>query len=152
SHEVHRDTFLLASRDRGGKFHSDKLEKWNVRVCPMSSFALAEADAGVLATWETEGQVSFARIDPESGKRSEPVAAPGAGHGRKHPVVAGNARKETILAWTEGTGWNRGGSLAWQVYDKDGKPTGERGRADGVPTWSLAAVFARPDGGFTVVY
>ena len=32
--------------------------------------------------------------------------------GRKHPVVAGNARGETILAWTEGVGWNRGGSVA----------------------------------------
>jgi hypothetical protein len=96
--------------------------------------------------------VSLARIDPETGKRSEPVSAPGAGRGRKHPAVAGNARKETILVWTEGTGWNRGGSLAWQVFDRDGKPTAERGRADGVPTWSLVAVFARPDGGFSILY
>ena len=73
-------------------------------------------------------------------------------HGRKHPALAGNARGETILAWTEGTGWNKGGSLAWQVYDKDGKPTAEHGRAAGVPTWSLVAVFARPDGGFTILY
>jgi hypothetical protein len=56
------------------------------------------------------------------------------------------------LDWTEGTGWNKGGALAWQVFDKDGKPTAERGRTDGVPVWSMAAVFARPDGGFTVLY
>jgi len=49
-------------------------------------------------------------------------------------------------------GWDRGGSVAWQVFDKDDKPTGASGRADGVPTWSLVAAFARPGGGFTVVY
>jgi RNA polymerase sigma factor (sigma-70 family) len=152
THEVNRDTYLLASMEQGSTFRGERLQKWNIRACPMSSFALAEVDAGVVAAWETEGQVYFARVDPHSHKRLEPVSAPGASRDRKHPVVAGNARKETILVWTEGTGWDRGGALAWQVFDKDGRPTAERGRTDGVPTWSLAAVFARPDGGFTIVY
>jgi hypothetical protein len=152
AHEVNRDTYLLASMDQGSTFQSECLHKWSIRACPMSSFALAAVDAGVVAAWETEGQVYFARVDPHSGKRSEPVSAPGAGRDRKHPVVAGNARKATILAWTEGTGWERGGAVAWQVFDKDGRPTAEKGRTDGVPTWSSVAVFARPDGGFTVVY
>jgi hypothetical protein len=56
------------------------------------------------------------------------------------------------LAWTEGMGWQKGGSVAWQIFDMVGKPKGEIGRARGVPVWSLVAVFARPDGGFTVVY
>ena len=66
--------------------------------------------------------------------------------------MAADARGQTILVWTEGVGWNRGGSVVWQVYDKDGKPTAEKGRADGVPTWSLVAAFARPDGSFVVLY
>jgi hypothetical protein len=49
-------------------------------------------------------------------------------------------------------GWKKGGILAWQIYDKDGRATQEHGKADGVPVWSLVAVFARPDGGFTIVY
>jgi RNA polymerase sigma factor (sigma-70 family) len=151
THEVDRDTYLLFSKD-GQKFQSDRLQKWNIRNCPMSSFVFAETKDNVLAAWETEEQVYFARIDPESGKRSDPVAAPGAGKGRKHPAVAGNAQGETIFVWTEGMGWNRGGAVAWQVYDKDGKPTAEKGRTDGVPTWSLVTVFARPDGGFTILY
>ena len=118
----------------------------------MSSFALAESPHTVLAGWETNGQVYFARIDPASGERSGPVAAPGPAKFRKHPVVAGNAEGEAILVWTEGMLWNRSGSLAWQVFHKDGRPTVEKGRDDGVPTWSLVAVFARPDGGFTIVY
>ncbi|MGA2607847.1 MAG: hypothetical protein ABSH01_10385 [Terriglobia bacterium] len=42
--------------------------------------------------------------------------------------------------------------VAWQAFDKNGKPEGAAGRVDGVPPWSLVAVFARPDGGFTLVY
>jgi hypothetical protein len=149
---VNRDTYLLTAKNRGAEFQSDDLHKWNVGTCPMSSFSLAEGNLGVLAAWETAGQVYFARIDPATGKPSLRRAAPGAGTGRKHPVVAANARGETILAWTEGMGWNRGGSVAWQVFDRDGQPTAESGRAAGVPTWSLVAVFPRADGGFTVVY
>jgi secreted PhoX family phosphatase len=114
--------------------------------------AFTEARAGTVAAWETKGQVYCARLDPSSGKPSAPLAAPGKARGRKHPVVAANAAGETILVWTEGMGWNRGGSLAWQVFDKAGKPTEKRGTAEGVPTWSLAAVYTRADGGFTIVY
>jgi len=49
-------------------------------------------------------------------------------------------------------GWKKGGRLAWQVYDKSGHATADRGQSDGVPAWSLVAAFARPDGGFTIVY
>ena len=85
-------------------------------------------------------------------KMSRQVAAPEKAKPAKLPAVAGNRRGESILAWTEGMGWNRGGSVAWQVFDADGKPTGENGRRDGVPVWSLVAVCARSDGGFTIIY
>jgi hypothetical protein len=85
-------------------------------------------------------------------KRLVPIAAPGEGKRRKYPVMAENVRGETILVWTEGMGWEKGGSVAWQVFDKDGKPTSEKGQKSGVPTWSLVAVFARPNGGFTILY
>jgi hypothetical protein len=66
--------------------------------------------------------------------------------------VAFNARGEMIVAWTEGTGWERGGALAWQVYDRAGKPTGERGRVDGgIPVWGLPAVVGT-DRGFTIIH
>jgi hypothetical protein len=149
---INRDTYLLISTDRGKKFQSDKVQEWKVGLCPMSSFALAEGKDVVLAAWETDGQVYCARIDPKSGKRSEPLPAPGEGKGRKHPVVAGNARGETILVWTEGMGWKRGGAVAWQVFDADGTPTAEKGRSDGVPTWSLVTVITRADGSFAVIY
>ena len=67
--------------------------------------------------------------------------------------MAGNTRGETLLGWTEGTGWQKGGSLAWQLFDRSGRPMEEKGRLEGaVPVWGLATAGARPDGGFTIVY
>jgi hypothetical protein len=150
--KVHRDAYLLVSRDHGASFRAEDLSPWEINACPMSSFVFAEGGGNVLAGWETNGQVSFVRVDPASGRHGEPIPAPGPVGGRKHPAVAANDRGESILVWTDGMGWSRGGGLSWQVFGQDGRPTAERGKAPGVPVWSLVAVFARPDGGFTVVY
>ena len=118
----------------------------------MSSASLADARPDVDAAWETKQEVFFARVDPRTSKVSMAVSPPGGG-GRKHPTVAGNARGEVLLAWAEGIGWQRGGSLAWQVFDREGQPVGEVGRvADGIPTWGLSTVAARPDGSFVIVH
>jgi hypothetical protein len=89
----------------------------------MSTMALVEGPNGVFAAWETDGQIYFARSKPGTANFTEPQAAPGAGRGRKHPALAIGARGEILLVWREGTGWQQGGALAWQVFDKDGKPT-----------------------------
>ena len=149
---VHRDVYLLTSKNAGKSFTDAKLQEWNVGACPMSTFALSEGRAGILAAWETGGQVQFVRIDPATQRPSAIVEAPGEARTRKHPAVAGNARGEVLFAWTEGMAWQRGGSVVWQIFDKDGKPTAERGRRVGVPAWSLVAAYARPDGGFTILY
>jgi hypothetical protein len=119
----------------------------------MSTYALADAPTGILAAWETDGQVQWLRMDPATGRRSDLVFAPGATEQRKHPVIAANARGETLLAWTEGTGWNKGGGLAWQLFGRDQKPLVQgQGRVGDVPAWSMGAVAVRPDGGFVIVY
>jgi len=38
------------------------------------------------------------------------------------------------------------------VFDKEGRPTAEKGRTDGVPVWSLPAAFNQSDGNFAIVY
>lgn len=150
SEKVNRDETLLISRNRGKDFDIAFTHPWKVASCPMSSAFFSEAKAGVLAAWETEGQVWFARVNPQTLEVSEPLSPPGSAR-RKHPVAVGNAQGETLLAWTEGTGWQKGGAVAWQLYDKAGKPT-KKGRADGVPVWSLVASLARPDGSFVIIY
>jgi hypothetical protein len=149
---VDRDMYLLSSDDRGRSFRGLRLHPWKLDTCPMSTATLGEAAGRVVAAWETMGQVYYAAISPASAGPASPVPAPGEGQGRKHPAVAVNAKGETLLAWTEGMGWKKGGVLAWQVFDRDGKPTGEKGVADGVPVWSLPTAAAAPGGGFTIIY
>lgn len=148
---VNRDMYLLASHDQGRTFSSERLDRWEAPACVMSTASLVPGDAAPLAAWETEGQVCLATID--EGLPTRRIEAPGATGGRKHPVAAANARGEVLLAWTDGMGWAKGGRVAWQRFDKRGRPvSGASGSADGVPTWSLVAVVARPDGGFTLIY
>jgi hypothetical protein len=150
---VNRDMTLIRSTDSGAQFRAESLSPWRTGICPMSSESLCDTDQGVLAAWETDGQVFFARIDPETMAVSSPTAPPGPGKGRKHPAVAASPTGEVILVWTEGTGWQKGGSLAWQLFDRSGKPKGKQERVEGgVPIWGLATVVARPEGGFLVIY
>ena len=144
--------YLLVSRDKGDTFHGEDISKWNVGSCVMSSESFSGSPKGVLAAWETEAQAYYGRIDPATGKISAQMAAPGAGENRKYPAVAANPQGETIFVWTEGKAWKKGGRVAWQVYDKSGAPTVDRGAADGVPAWSLVATLARPGGGFVILY
>jgi hypothetical protein len=148
-----RDMFLLASADSGKSYQGSLLHKWQINACPMSSEAFAEGPGSLYTAWDTNGQVYFARIQSGSATIEEPIPAPGHGKGRKHPALAVNAKGDVILVWTEGTGWQRGGSLAWQVYDKSGKATAEHGRVpNAIPVWGLPAVVAGPDEKFTILH
>ena len=152
SEKVNRDEVLLVSHDRGASFEMAYSHPWNVASCPMSSAWLASGKGGTLAAWETTGQVYFASADAKTFAVSKPIAPPGAAK-RKHPVAVANATDEVLLAWTEGTGWQRGGAVAWQSFDGSGMPTGEKGRvAGGVPVWGLVAAVARADGSFVVFH
>jgi len=117
----------------------------------MSTQAFAEGASGVFTAWETKGQIYMGRIDPDSGNVSSVTAAPGDDRTRKHPALAVGADGKVLVAWTEGTAWNKGGTGAWQVFGVDGQVIGSAGHADGVPVWGLVAAYARTDG-FTIVY
>ncbi|HYE75850.1 MAG TPA: sialidase family protein, partial [Blastocatellia bacterium] len=146
--QVNRDMYLLSSKDGGETFQGFRLHNWKINACPMSTSSFAHGPTGTFVAWETEGQVYYSSVN----QSSAPIAAPDNTGKRKHPVIAVNSQGEMLFVWTEGTGWKKGGSLAWQLYGKDGKPNGEKGEVAGVPVWGLAAVVARPDGGFTVFY
>jgi uncharacterized protein (TIGR01244 family) len=149
---VHRDAYALISHDRGSHFTGRKLEEWNVNACPMSTFSLGAAGSRLVAAWETDGQVRWTRLDTASDGPPKAVAPAGTPRTRKHPSVAVSPRGDTLLVWTEGTGWSKGGSLAWQRFDERGAAVGAIGRADGVPVWSLGAAIARRDGSFAILY
>ena len=150
--KIHRDMTLLVSDDHAKTFRAEKVAAWELNACPMSTNDLSEADGRVLAAWETMGQVYFDEINPRTFALSASFAAPGDAQDRKHPSVGANSRGQVLLAWTEGTAWSKGGSLAWQLYDEAGKPVGAEGHADGVPVWGLPSVVPERDGNFTVLY
>ncbi|MBK7997441.1 MAG: hypothetical protein IPK15_01580 [Verrucomicrobia bacterium] len=147
---MQRDMALLVSFDRGGSFRESFSHPWSVGMCPMSSANIASADNGTWAAWETAGRVQFARFSDADWK-PQPRAF-GALKGAKHPRVAVNRKGETLLVWTEGTGWQRGGSFAWQLLDAKGEPTAEKGKREGIPAWSYASAYARPDGDFVILH
>jgi hypothetical protein len=119
----------------------------------MSSEAFAEGPGGLYTAWDTEWQIYFTRVQPGKAAFETPKAVPGPGGNRKHPALAVNKNGDVIVVWTEGTAWNRGGDLAWQVYDKAGQPTAESGRRPGaIPVWGLPAVIAEANGRFTIFH
>ena len=147
----HRDMTLLVSTDGGQPFQAIYAHPWTVFTCPMSSASLAESRAGLVAAWETQQQVYWSWIQPGETKVADPVAPSGSGN-RKHPSVAVNTQGEVLLAWTEGTGWAKGGFLEWQVFDRDGHPISQKHRVAGLAAWSMPAAVARPNGNFVIVY
>jgi hypothetical protein len=142
---------LLLSPDGGKTFQASVLGPWKISMCPMSTMSLGEeTDGSLLAAWETEGQVWYSRISANSTDHTLALSPAGDAPklGRKHPaLVAGSKGSGLLMAWTEGTGWERGGSLAWECIN-----SGNSGRAEGVPVWGSVTAIAEPDGSFTVIY
>jgi hypothetical protein len=97
---------LLMSRDGGRTFSHRLLDPWAVAACPMSSGALVRESNATRAAWETDGTILTARV----GETSKPLAV-STGKAR-HPALAVNANGETLVSWSVGTGWKRGGELA----------------------------------------
>jgi len=143
TNRVNRDMFCLHSA-KSASMTGSKLQEWKIGSCPMSSMSLIEGPNGMVGAWETEGSIYFGRLGTST---AQPLQGPGRSGQCKHPSLAFNESGEMVLAWTEGTGWQRGGALAWQVYDAQGQPTGEKGRLEGaIPVWGLPSAVATKDG------
>jgi hypothetical protein len=77
---VHRDIYVITSKDRGTTFDGALLHRWEIDACPMSSMDFTENSKTIVGAWETGGQVYWARVGgrPEA---VQPVAAPGEKNG-----------------------------------------------------------------------
>lgn len=152
SEMVHRDIYLLASTNSGKTFKIIATDPWKVAKCVMSTVAFARSGDEILAAWETQEQIRLAALNPD-GSATDSISMPRAGTNRKHASIAVNSRGEFLVAWTEGTGWNTGGTVVWQVFNEERQPVvGQSGRFDGLPPWSVPAVFAAQDGSFKAIY
>jgi hypothetical protein len=153
---VNRDIYLLSSRDKGDTFKSFLLGPWNIGQCVMSTAAITEGpgDGALLCAWEQQTQVYVVALDRKTLQPiGKPNPVPGQGENRKHPAVAVNADGQYIVAWTERTRWAKGGDVAWQVFERNGRPiAGSAGRASDLPVWGVPAAAVTPQGGFVIFY
>jgi hypothetical protein len=153
SERVNRGMYALKSSDAGERFLAQQLDNWKISTCPMSSEAFAEGPDGAVAAWETEGQIYFSDDLFSKAKRGQFLRqAPGTGGNRQHPTLAFNKKGDMILVWAEGTGWQRGGAVAWQVYNRKFEPMESGRRPGAIPVWGLPAVVAEPNGDFTIFH
>jgi len=151
ANERTRDMILLSSADHGVEFRAATLSQWATRMCPMSTSSLWRGASTLVAATETRGRISVCKIDPVTLK-VEGIELPDSTESQRHPVVVGNRKGETLVAWTEGVTWGKGGSFKWQLFDPDGKPSEVRGRSEGVPAWSLISACEDADDSFRIFF
>jgi hypothetical protein len=153
---VNRDMYLLRAdvkslADPQGKAASGKVMSMQSATCVMSTADFARGPRGIVAAYEGPDAVGWLLFDAASGQWQNGSLIPE--KRLKHPAVAVNAAGQVLLAWAEGTAWNKGGRVEWSVSSPAGAPTGTpRGRKEELPAWSRPAAFARPDGSFVVIY
>jgi hypothetical protein len=147
---IHRDAMWMTIGSRGASAPV-RLQPWELPACPMTTFAMAATADRVVAAWETEQQIYSADLSPD--RRTVSGVTPMAGTAiRKHPSVALNAADDRLFAWTEGTAWARGGTVAWELRNQKGERIASGANAGAVPVWSLVSAIARPDGTFLVLH
>ncbi|HYE32741.1 MAG TPA: sialidase family protein [Methylomirabilota bacterium] len=146
-----RAATLLVSIDGGKTFTEAGSEPWSINACPMSTAYLGRTEKALLAGWETAGKVKFAGYSPDRGEFVKTFTPEGQKKAR-FPTAAHNSSRETLLVWTEGMAWMKGGSVAWMVVNERGEPVGERGHKDGVPVWSFVAAYPEGSDAFVIVY
>ncbi len=135
---------ILLTR-QAGRTTLTKLDDWRVAMCPMSSASLLPATQTLRAAWENDGQIftGLMREPPASTQKVGPKKA-------KHPALAQNGKGETLIASVIGSGWNKAGSLHWDLLDAQSRVTAS-GDGDNLPLWSYVVAYARPDGSFVIL-
>jgi hypothetical protein len=153
---VNRDIYLVGADGKaltGAKaaMDSTKLAPMKSAVCVMSTADFARGAKEVAAAYEGPDAVGYVLLNPQTGESRKGAVV--SKKGAKHPAVALNSNGDVLLAWAEGTGWNKGGAVAWQVKsgENDAPVLTGRGR-EALPVWSRPAAFARPDGSFVILY
>lgn len=149
-HMVDRGMHLIDASADLVHWRDREIDPMRMGMCIMSTSALNSSPNGTLLAWETNGQIAWAQIN---GDAVHPHPVPGSGKDRKHPAMACDRNGNVLLAWTEGTAWNKGGSVAWQLLDPSGNTLpNASGRRDDLPPWDAPAVACSSDGKLIVLY
>jgi hypothetical protein len=150
---VNRDMYLLASSDQAQTFSVVATDPWRIGKCVMSTASFAASKDATYAAWETMEQLVLSVFPASAAEPKSRLQLPATGERPKHPALAVDARGRCLAVWTEGTSFDQGGTIAWQVFDRDLKPVpAGAGRAPGLPANSLPSAFVAKDGSFRIVY
>lgn len=147
--EVSQRDMYLATGKAMEPFSTTKVGEWKTGTCPMSTAAFARSSKGTIAAWEAQERVQFGVVGGGA------LKSPSGGGRQRFPAVAVNQKGDVLVAWAEGTGWNKGGTVAWEVYEMLGDGTfkaNAKGEGKDLAVWSFPAAFAKKDGTFVVVY
>lgn len=148
--KTQRGMRLLKARAGSLEFQATALDAWELNQCPLSTTRLGWAGGSALAVWLSEGRIRLGRPGA-----TDPVRAVSeAGRKANHPVLVPiHGTNALLVAWTEGTGWQRGGELAWRTVglDSSSQDSPVR-RLPGVPVWGSVAAWQESDGSVTVLY
>jgi hypothetical protein len=133
-----RDMFLIQQPKGAAEFMRAKLSvtPWKVNACPMTGGFLAPAPEGLVAAWETRGQVYFARCDVRGQKALTAETMAGT-RGGKWPIALA-APDGTVLVT-----WKRGNNVEWQMFDTKEQPIGTVQSAPGKNPHRHAAVVTK---------
>ena len=146
---VKRDSYVFVSGDHGNSFKEILVDPWDIPGCPSSVYTFSETPTGTFVTWRTMREIHMAKVE----ETITHITPPAATQGRRVPVVAGNEKGETLLAWSEGTNFAKSADLHWQVYDAHGLANEEQGVAKGAfSRWGFATAFAKADGDFVILH
>ena len=130
-------------------FQRRTLDSWDLNQCPMSTARLSGFGGRSLAVWMSEGRIRLGRMGVTDSVR----ALSESGRKANHPVVVPlEGSGSLVVAWTEGTAWQRGGDLAWRTVGADASQDSPVQRLPGVPVWGSVAAWREADGHVTIVY
>ncbi len=118
-----RDTYLAILPTGARQFAHSKVSQtvWYIESCPMTGSFLSTTPGGLVAGWETKGQIYFARLN-QRGQLLSPGEIHATERGR-YPVVLTAPDGITLVAWKNDT------TLQWQLFDATGQPHLGRGSA-----------------------
>jgi hypothetical protein len=146
---------LLTAGAGALKFERRSLDSWDLNQCPLSTTRLGWAGGSPVAVWLSEGRIRLGQMGQtdrtNGGDRVRAVSEPG--RKANHPVLVPLGGSGSLLvAWTEGTAWQRGGDLAWRTVGSDASQDSPVQRLPGVPVWGSVTAWRESDGHVTVLY
>lgn len=144
---------LMFSDDGGQAFKSTYVDGWRQPRDPRSTAAVIGAGSSRFALWNARGSVFWSAIGLRNKVQAPHEIKDEDGQFDYEGLAGAVGKTDMLMTWIEQpVDDSASPRLAWRLWLVDNKKVVGRGTAPEVPGPGPAAVFARPSGGFTVLY